>query len=159
MIQTVPLKLVTTGLNKALSDLLANIVSGNYTGLLGKTYLGLYTAPFPGFSLNLLASGLTEAAFNGYARVAATWSVKGTDPSGRAEVFSQGVLWNPTSAGTASTILGIALYDALTAGNLYGIGILPTSITLATVTDMATLVARFALPLDNADWGQSVFTN
>ncbi len=158
MLQAVGLKLTTYGLQAIMNDLLFNTTGSAYSGVLSKLYLGLFTA-YPGWSLGLLASQLTEANYGGYVRVQATWSAQGIDPTGRVEVFSQAVLWNPTNSSASNTIIGVALYDALTNGGLYGIGLLPNAVTLANPTTMMTLTARVAMPLDNADWGQSSATN
>lgn len=158
MIQTVGLKLVQTGLQKILTDILQANTGTAYNGMLGSLYLGLFTA-YSGFSLGLTGAGVTEPTYTGYARVKATWSAQGIDPTGRAEVFSQATLWVPTATGTSSTIIGMAIWSAVTAGNLYGVGLVPTPFTLSLTTDQASLTARFQMPLDPADWGQSALTD
>lgn len=159
MQQTVPIKLVNAGLNKVLADLLDNVSGGNHKGLLASMYFGLIVAPYPGFSLGLVRADLTEAVFGGYARVLASWSAAGVDPTGRPEVFSQAVRFNPSDSSASAQVVGVALYDALTNGNLVGVGILPNPVTLGTPTDFAVFVGHVEIPLDNADWGQSAMMN
>lgn len=158
-VQQVNLQLTLDALQGLLSDVLFQTTGSAYKGELAGVYLGLFVAPYPGWSFNLQMSQLVEANFGGYARQLTTWSAQGIDPSGRPEVYSQAVLWQPTSSVAANVVLGMFLADALTVGRLLAVGLFPGSLSLGTPTDQATVVARLAMPLDPANWGLQAVIN
>jgi hypothetical protein len=82
------------------------------------TYLALLTA----LPTTNTGTGLVEAAGGGYARQAisqATWAAITTAADNLTEQTStNGAIAFPTNTGGTLVVAGVALYDALTAGNL-----------------------------------------
>lgn len=83
-------------------------------------YVGLFTAA-PGE-----AGGGTEISGNGYARQAVTFTV-----SGNLATNSAAIEW-PTATGSWGTITHIAVFDALTTGNMLVYATLTASKTIST---------------------------
>jgi hypothetical protein len=82
-------------------------------------YVGLFTAA-PGE-----AGGGTEVSGSGYARQAVTFTV-----SGNLATNSAAIEW-PTATGTWGTITHVAVFDALTSGNMLVYASLTSSKTIA----------------------------
>lgn len=72
-------------------------------------YLGLFTvAPTD-------TGGGTELSGSGYARQAITFSVSGTDPT---LATNSSAIEFPTATGSWGTLVAVAVFDALTTGNM-----------------------------------------
>lgn len=85
------------------------------------TYMGLLTvAPTDS------AAG-TEANYSGYARVAVSTS-NFANAATAGTIVNTAAITFPTSGGTANTIVAVALYDALTSGNMLYWYALPVSL-------------------------------
>ena len=83
-------------------------------------YIGLFTAP-PGE-----AGGGTEVSGTGYVREAVTFTVTGDTASNSAAVE-----W-PVAGGSWGTITDLAIFDAVTAGNMIGYATLTAAKAIAT---------------------------
>jgi hypothetical protein len=83
-------------------------------------YIGLFTAP-PGE-----AGGGTEVSGTAYVRKAVTFTVTGDTASNSAAVE-----W-PVAGGSWGTITDLAIFDAVTAGNMIGYATLTAAKTIAT---------------------------
>ena len=83
-------------------------------------YIGLFTAP-PGE-----AGGGTEVSGNAYVRKAVTFTVTGNTAS------NDGAVEWPVATGSWGTITDVAIFDAVTAGNMIGYATLTTAKTIAT---------------------------
>jgi len=114
--------LVTAGRNAMLTS-----------GKAGFTHVGALTALTP-----------TEVAGGSYARQAVTWQAAGTPAAGQAG--NNGALAIPIPAGT--TVLALALYDALTVGNM--LGTLPFGSAGQPVSGVGTIDAATDLVLSKA---------
>jgi hypothetical protein len=154
--QSVPMQFVGGGLAHVLSDVLQPASQTIVAGTLYEVYLGLFTT-WPGFSLTLQRSQLTEPTFGGYARRRITWGDEGTDKTQRPEVLGGLSQFQPTDSSASSTCIGVFLADALTAGDLIAVGLLNPSVVLATPADLLGVLPRFAVPgLAAPDWGEIV---
>lgn len=123
----------------------ANIPAGPFTGPLSGSYLGLYTAIAPSASVDSVAADITEADFPGYARKAITWAGVTDSSDGFAELLGGLNTWTPTDDSAPNTIIGVALYDALTAGNLLGIDLLNPVVPLPSEFSSLNYVPAFGL--------------
>jgi hypothetical protein len=83
-------------------------------------YIGLFTA------IPNEAGGGTEVSGNAYVRNAATFTVSGNTASNSAAIE-----W-AAATGSWGTITSIAIFDAVTGGNMIGYAALTTSKTIAT---------------------------
>lgn len=156
MNQSVALQFVGGGLAHILSDVLQYASQTVVPGTLNGAYLGLFTA-FPGFSLTLVQSQLTEPTFGGYARKAITWGDTGIDKTQRPEVVGGLSQFQPTDSSASSTNIGVFLSTAITAGVLLAVGLLNPAVVLATPSDLLGILPRFAVPgLAAPDWGEIV---
>jgi hypothetical protein len=154
MIQTVPLRLVGQGVAHLLSDVLLPASQTVVAGTLYSVYVGLFSA-WPGFSLNLVLSQLTEVVFGGYARQKVTWGDTGIDGNQRPSVLGSLAQFQPTDSSASSTAIGVLLADSVTAGRLLGVGLLANSKVMGTPVDMLGIIPRFAIPgVTNPDWGE-----
>lgn len=84
-------------------------------------YVGLFTAA-PGE-----AGGGTEVSGNGYARKTATFTVSGTAPT---TATNSGAVEFDAATGTWGTITHVAIFDALTSGNMLAYATLSASKTI-----------------------------
>lgn len=156
MNQTCPMRFVQKGLDHILSDVLRLQTFVGFGGTLAGVYVGLFTA-WPGFSLGLIMSQLTEPTYGGYARQLVTWGDEGIDKNNRPEVMGNLSQFLPTDSTASSNILGAFIADAVNAGNLIAAGLLPTPVTLGTPTDLLGVIPRFAVPgIEAPDWGEIV---
>jgi hypothetical protein len=129
----------------------ASVTAGNFSGPLVGTYLGLYTAISPNPSPQSARADLTEATFTGYARKALTWSTPADSQLGFSELLAGLLTWTPSDAVTPNTIIGVALFDAATAGNLLGMDVLSPVIPLPNQFTSLNYVPAFGL-LFNANY-------
>jgi hypothetical protein len=83
-------------------------------------YIGLFTA------IPNEAGGGTEVSGNAYVRNSATFTVTGNTAS------NSGALEWPVATGSWGTITSIAIFDAVTGGNMIGYAALTDSKTIAT---------------------------
>jgi hypothetical protein len=83
-------------------------------------YIGLFTAP-PGE-----AGGGTEVSGNAYVRKAVTFTVTGNTAS------NDGAVEWPVATGSWGTITDVAIFDAVTGGNMIGYATLTIAKTIAT---------------------------
>jgi len=83
-------------------------------------YIGLFTA------IPNEAGGGTEVSGNAYVRKSATFTVTGNTAS------NSGALEWPVATGSWGTITSIAIFDAVTGGNMIGYAALNDSKTIAT---------------------------
>jgi hypothetical protein len=81
-------------------------------------YVGLFTAA-PGET-----GGGTEVSGNGYGRKAATFSVSGTAPT---TATNTGAIEFDAATGSWGTITHVAIFDAVTSGNMIAYAALSTS--------------------------------
>ncbi len=150
-VQSIPIRLVEGGGVQVLANMLADTVLGGNGTLVG-CYLGLFTA-WPGYSFTRVLADLTAANYTGYARQLLVFGTQGTDPDERPEVESASLLFSPTDGVTPNTIIGVFLADAVAAGNLLGVGLLPAPVELNDASDDLTVAVKIAIPADADDWG------
>jgi hypothetical protein len=86
----------------------------------GNVYLGLYAAT------PTATTGGTEVTGGGYARQLTTWSIAENGTS----ALDADLSWDPVHTTTAQTLTGLALSDAVTAGNRLFFGTWPTTVTV-----------------------------
>lgn len=154
MNQAVALRLVRNALAHVLSDVLFPASQTAVAGTFNVAYLGLFTA-WPGFSIDLQVSQLTEPTFGGYARKLMSWGDEGIDKNNRPQVLGLLNQWQPTDSSASNNILGAFLASASSAGQLLAVGLLTTPIVLGTPVDLLGLVPRIAIPgAEVPDWGE-----
>lgn len=122
-----------------------SVTAGNYSGPLVGSYLGLYTAISPNPSPQSVRADLTEATFTGYVRKALTWANPVDSSNGFSELLAGLLTWTPSDAVTPNTIIGVALFDASTAGNLLGMDVLTPPVPLPTQFTSLNYVPAFGL--------------
>ncbi len=103
-------------------------------------YFGLFTVqPSSGV-------GGTEASYTGYARVAMTpGTTDFTAVSTSGEISNAVAITFPQNTGSAETVVGYGLFDALTAGDLLTDNLLTTSQTINTDATPSFAVGAFTL--------------
>jgi hypothetical protein len=112
-------------LEKLLAQMIDHAVAGPFSGVLDGLFLGLGQIPTGTLNPNQGISSITEATFDGYARLAVTWSGPYTDGMGQQAIQSHSIYFTPTGSTTPNTITSMFLADALTAGNLILSEVLP----------------------------------
>ena len=128
-----------------------------HDGPLYQPWLGLYTAISPAANPASVRADLTEATFTGYARVqiASPYSGPSDDGGTTVELLGPLVVWTPSDAVTPNSIIGMAWFDASTAGNLLGLDPFDTPVPLPDSTSSVKVVPRLVLDYD-ADYGAAV---
>lgn len=149
------IQLTRAGLQKLLADALAEVVAGNYDGLLADAHLGLFKDGPPFAEEHVLAT-MTECDYDGYARQPIVFAAPGLSPANRPAVHGGGLLFSPTGAVTPNDVKGVLLTDALAAGNLYGLGYFAAPVTFNGTEDDMTIVPIIEIPKDVFDWGKFV---
>lgn len=112
-------------LQKLLAQLIDHAVAGPFSGVLDGTYVGLGQTPTGTLQPNQGMSAITEANYDGYARVPVTWKGPYVNPSGSSTIQSDGSYFVPTDSTVQNTITSMFVADALTAGNLLLSMVLP----------------------------------
>jgi hypothetical protein len=112
-------------LEKLLAQCIDHAVAGPFSGVLDGLYLGLGQIPTGTLSPSDGVSAITEATYDGYARLPITWKGPYTDGAGQQAIQSGAEYFTPTGSTTANTITTMFLADALTAGNLILSEVLP----------------------------------
>lgn len=152
MLDPLTLRMVQAALNTLLTDSL--IAAGtNPKGVFNTVYLGLFTA-WPGFNLTRVRADLTEASYTGYVRQLVVWGTPTFDPNGRPSVYGGGLTFESTDAVTPNTVIGAALYDAATNGNLLALAAFNNPVALAAAGNAVDITPKLAIPGTEApDWG------
>jgi len=146
------IQLVYTALAHLMADALRATLA-EPTGTFNPVYVGLFTA-WPGFTLGLARTDLTEANFTGYARQEAVFGDVYIDPSGRPSILAPGLEFESTDGVNANRIIGVALYDASTVGNLLGAALLVNPVNLDAAEKSCQISLKLAIPGTAApDWG------
>lgn len=125
-----------------------SVTAGNYSGPLVGTYMGLFTTIAGVASPSTVRTDLTEATFTGYVRKAMTWANPADSSGGYSELLGGLLTWTPSDAVTPNTIIGVALYDAATNGNLLGMDLLNPPIPLPSQFTSLNYVPAFGLLFD-----------
>jgi hypothetical protein len=131
-----------------------SVVGGNFTGTFAVSYILLFTATAK-WTPDVALADITEADFAGYVRKAMT--PLGTpyhSGDNRATQDFAAVNFQSTDNVKPNTIVGYAMVDALTLGNVQAIERLPAPIQMVAAGDGFTLVPRLELP-PTADWGEA----
>ena len=92
----------------------------------GTSYLGLLTVAAGE------AGGGTEVSGGAYARQAVTFGNPSTDGNGVTSMSNSAQIEFPTATASWGTVVGWAIYDALTSGNMLWYGTLSTSKAIST---------------------------
>ncbi len=115
-------------LQKLLAQLIDHAVAGPYSGLLDGTYVGLGQQPTGTLTPNQGLSAITEANYDGYARLPLTWRGPYQTLSGSATLQADNVFFQATDTTVPNQITTMFVADALTAGNLLFSEVLPGGI-------------------------------
>lgn len=133
-------------LSAVLDALTQASVSAFYEAVLGKTYIGLFIAPTPAPSPQLLLSGITEANYDGYARQPLVWFPPFLDVSGPYVASAQNLHFSPSDALVQNTITGAFIATALSGGLLYMAAAFATPVPLPSPAYAVNLAPVFQLP-------------
>lgn len=115
-------------LQKLLSQLVDHAVAGPFSGVLDGTFIGLGQQPTGQLNPDAGLSAITEANYDGYARLPLTWRGPYRVISGSAKLQADNVFFQATGAVVANQITSMFVADALTAGNLLFSEVLPGGI-------------------------------
>jgi hypothetical protein len=146
---------VRVRLTQAALDLMAAnaIALAPAAGALHGAEMGLLAANAP-FSLTMTEADIQEPTFAGYARMPVVWGTVGHDAGGRSTVHSGSVEFSPTDDVVPTTIFGVALFSAVTAGVLLGVGNIGSPVELNGPVDDLTVALAISYPGTEApDWG------
>jgi hypothetical protein len=102
-------------LDKVLSQLLDHAIAGPFSGVLDGCFVGLGQFPTPTLGPNNVIADITEANYDGYARLPLTWRGPYLNPLGQPSIQADGNYFVPT---VSNQIVMMFIADALTAGNL-----------------------------------------
>jgi hypothetical protein len=136
-------------MNAMAQDLIEHLASVAYNGILEAVWLGLYTAPTSPPTPATLMSGITEATFDGYARVPLVWRPPYLDQLGPQNIVSSGAFFQPTDNLNPNTITGCFIADALIGGHLLMSSPLSPPIALVDAQHAAAISAKFQLAFTN----------
>lgn len=118
-------------LSAVMDALTAAAISAFYESVLGKCWVGLYQAPTPAPTPQLLLSGITECNYDGYARQPLVWFRTFLDASGPQIVVAQNMLFAPIDAIVPNTVTGVFVVTASAGGLLYLAAALATPVNLS----------------------------
>jgi hypothetical protein len=137
-----------------LLDLLAAATqaAAGAAGPLHTAYMGLYIAPTPLPSFNMVIADITEAGFTGYARQALVWGPAYVTQAGNVGIDGGSLHWQPSDAVTPQTISGVFIASALTAGTLLAALQLDNPVALPDAYHLLDAIQRVALD-PTAYWG------
>lgn len=155
-VQTVQLRL----LGNVLTGILANSLQATGgAGALRTAHIGLASA-LPGYSPDMDPAGVIECDFVGYERKPISWGPAGVSSDGRATTHGSAAAFSPDDDTAPGVAVGVAVYDALTAGNLLGVGSFPVPVQMASELDDCTVLLAFSLPSATAnDYGSITAIN
>jgi hypothetical protein len=137
-------------LQKLLTQLIDHAVAGPYSGLLDGTYLGLGQQPTGTLNPTQGLSAITEATYDGYARLPLTWHGPYQPQIGQATLQADGSFFAPTGSVVTNQITSMFVADALAAGNLLFSEVLPGGvIPMIGVTSGFGLAVLFQLAFGN----------
>jgi hypothetical protein len=128
----------------------ANAPTGPFAGPLHGSFAALITAVNANVDENLTAADLTEATYTGYVRQPMVMPTTTYDEAGTSVEGACGMLtWQPTGAAVSEMVVGVAYFDALTAGNLLGYDPLPSpGEPMGDVTNGFSTITVLDLPFD-----------
>lgn len=112
-------------LQKLLAQLVDHAVAGPFSGVLDGTYVGLGQQPTGTLSPSQGLSGITEANYDGYARLPLTWRGPYQTYPGSGSLQADNVFFQATGSVVGNQITSMFVADALTGGNLLFSEILP----------------------------------
>lgn len=134
-------------LQKLMAQLIDHAVAGPFSGVLDGIFIGLGQSPTGTLTPSQPLSAITEANYNGYARLPVTWKGPYVDSAGSAKVQADGLYFNPSDSLKPNQITSMFAVDALTAGNLLFSEVLPNGpIWLNGPTNAFSLSVLFQLP-------------
>jgi hypothetical protein len=137
-------------LNLILSTLTKHAVAGPFSGALDGAYVGLFITPTQPMLPTQGISSITEATYDGYARLPLTWYPPYLDPAQVPTIESAGAHFVPTGSVVANQITGVFVSDAVVAGNLLMSCFLPMpGRQMAGVLNAMTVAALFQFGVAN----------
>lgn len=141
-------------LQATLKTMLANAsLATPGAGALKSAHVALATA-LPAYAPVVDPAAVTEADYTGDARLPIVWGTAGVGSDGRAALPGGSLTFSPTDSVKPNTIVGVALYDALTAGNLIGLANFDNPVALIGPDSDLVLVPVVAMPAgDSPDYG------
>lgn len=149
------LRLTRLGELKLLSDLLTDTGDTPEDGLLFAGHIGLIKE-MPQWSPGLLTADIVPPVYTTYARQPLVPGEPAIRNDGRSSVRAEDLIWRPTAVPSGpQLVIGVALYSALTAGDLWGVDLFLTPAILE--SELSELNTRFelALPAGQASWGET----
>jgi hypothetical protein len=130
------------------THLVDHAVAGPFSGVLDGVFIGLGQAPTGTIKPSDTLAAITEADFDGYARLALTWKGPYIDPAGAAKIQADGNYFACTDATKPNQITSMFVADALTAGNLLFSEVLPGGpIWMNALGNAFSLSVLFQLPV------------
>lgn len=137
-------------LQKLLTQLIDHAIAGPYSGILDGTYVGLGQQPTGTLTPDQGLSAITEADYDGYARLPLTWNGPYQVLSGSGTLQADGSFFKPTGSVVQNQITSMFVADAITAGNLLFSELLPGgTIPMIGVTSGFGLAVIFQLAFGN----------
>lgn len=140
-----------------LADILAVLTqaAAGAAGPLHAVFMGLYVAPTPLPSVNLVMADITEASFTGYVRQAIVWGPAYIAQAGFEAMDAGSLHWQPSDAVAPNTVAGFFIASASTAGILLAACKLDTAVALPDAFHLLDLLARWFLD-PAANYGDAV---
>jgi hypothetical protein len=126
-------------------------------GPLEGVYVGLFTSPTPPLTQKTNLAGITEAAYDGYARQLVQWYPPFISFSGPYLLEGRSLIFTPTDSTNPQSITGVFLADAPTGGHyLAGLMLSPNNVPLTGPSQSMVVDAEFSLPFSPIYGGPDV---
>lgn len=138
----------------AIADAMMQASTGTFVVLSGSHVACLKTVP--GYTPGLDTPDVEESTFPDYARLPVGTMTLEYTAGGRVEIVMPSVHFHSATAEPPESVVALAIYSALTDGDLLFIGYFPTPVPVDRPDSGFTVVPVIAIPSAEAsDWGES----
>lgn len=139
-------------------DLAGVETSASLPSVLTGVYLGLFQAPTPVPTSNLVMSGVTECNYDGYARQAISWFPPFVDAAGPIDLAGHNLHFVPTDSTAPNTATGVFIASASTGGVLLLSSLLVSPVGLQSILQAVDVAPVVQFPF-TANYGRPLIFN